>query len=226
MTHRDLSIATPGAPLEDTGARLFAEGAGGRPVLLAHGAGVPMDSPFMQHVAEGIAAGGHPVLTFNYSYAERMHREEKRRPPDRRPILELVHRAALAWLGERYDALPVLAGKSLGGRMSSYLAAEGEGAGLVFFGYPLHPAGKPEKTRSEHFPTLAQPALFLQGTRDALAQPDLLKEHLERYGGEARVEWIDDADHDFKVPKRTGRTREEVLDELVRHSLGWLADLG
>ena len=226
MSPEILELATPDAPIEAVSAELRGEDSPGTPVLLAHGAGVPMDSPFMQHVAEGLAASGrHPVLCFNYAYAERMRIEGKRRPPDRRPGLEAVHRAALAWLEERTGRRPVLAGKSMGGRMSSYLAAEGEGSGLLLYGYPLHPAAKPEKIRSEHFPSLAQPALFLQGTRDALATPALLEEQLETYGGQLAVHWIEEGDHDFAVPKRTGRSREEVLDELVRVSLEWLEGL-
>lgn len=198
----------------------------GAPILLAHGAGVPMRSEFMEAIALGLAEGGHPVLRFNYPYAERMEQSGTRRPPDRRGPLIATHRCALEQLNARYpEARPVLAGKSMGGRIASMLAAEGDdAASLVFFGYPLHPPGKPEKQRTEHFPTIAQPALFLQGDRDALAGLDLLREALETYGGQPTLEVIEGADHDFAVLRRTNLTREEVLANLVQRTLAWLAN--
>ena len=134
-----------------------------------------------------------------------------------------MHRAAHAELRERYpERRLVLAGKSMGGRMSTYLSAEGDDcAGLALFGYPLHPPGKPEKLRSEHFPAIAQPALFLQGTRDALCDLELLRRELELFGGQATVEVLEDADHDFGVLKRTGRAREEVRADLARRFEAW-----
>ena len=196
-------------------------------ILLAHGAGANMDSPFMTHIAEGLVDAGFPVLRFDYPYMQRARDQAKRLPPDRRPVLELAHRAALARLAElEPDRRILLCGKSLGARISSYLAAEdtdmGLTKGLIFLGYPLHPAGKPEKLRSEHFPALAVPALFLQGSRDALCQLPLLEDALETYGGSATLELTAEGDHDFKVPKRTGRTREEVLDDLVARIRDWV----
>ncbi|MFT5049448.1 MAG: putative alpha/beta-hydrolase family hydrolase [Chlamydiales bacterium] len=192
-------------------------------ILLAHGAGLPMDSPFMTTIAAGLAAAGYPVLRFNYAYAERMQREGTRRPPDRRPRLEQVHLAALGALRDRAPGRPViLAGKSMGGRMSSLLAAEGEPcSGLAFFGYPLHPARKTDRLRSEHFPDIRQPSLFMQGTRDVLCQLDLLERELGNLGGHVTLRRIEDADHDFKVPKRAGRSRDELLAELVQNAVSW-----
>lgn len=192
-------------------------------VLLGHGAGAPMTSDFMATVAAGLAQRGLPVLRFNYVFSELAQREGKRRPPDRKPVLLDVQRAAASTLRERFgERRLLLAGKSMGGRMSTYMAAEGdEAAGLVLFGYPLHPPGKPEKLRSEHFAAIAQPALFLQGTRDALCTLELLHQELETYGGEATVSEIEDADHDFSVLKRTGRTREQVLTDLVEQVDAW-----
>ncbi len=197
--------------------------AGRSVVLLAHGAGVPMDSPFMEHVAAGLADAGLPVLRFNYTYAERMRIEQKRKAPDRKPKLLAVHRAALATLRARYPGRGVvLAGKSMGGRMASYLVAEGEAcAGLAFLGYPLHPQGKPDKPRSEHFPELKVPALFLVGTRDALSKLDVLDTALATYAGPYTKHVIEVGSHDFAVPKRAGRTRREVFAELVSTLVGW-----
>lgn len=196
----------------------------GTPILLAHGAGVPMRSEFMESMAIGLATGGHPVLRFNYPYAERMDQGASRRPPDRREPLLATHREALAALCARFpDTRPVMAGKSMGGRLASMLAVdEDKVARLLFYGYPLHPPGKPEKQRTEHFPALTQPALFLQGDRDALCDLELLKPALETYGGTPTLQVIDGADHDFGVLVKTGRTRPEVLADLVERSLDWL----
>jgi predicted alpha/beta-hydrolase family hydrolase len=225
MRTESLRVTVPHVGAEWVSATLDApEEDGGRAVVLfSHGAGAPMTSDFMQVVAEGLAARGFPVLRFNYVYSELASRTGRRRPPDRQPRLLETHREALAALRERYpERRLVLAGKSMGGRMSTYLAAEGDDcAGLALFGYPLHPPGKPERLRSEHFAAIAQPALFLQGTRDALCDLDLLRRELESFGGAATIELLDDADHDFGVPKRTGRTRAEVLADLVERFDGW-----
>ncbi|MFT4647194.1 MAG: putative alpha/beta-hydrolase family hydrolase [Glaciecola sp.] len=195
--------------------------------LLAHGAGLDMSSDFMAYIAQGLAAAGFPVMRFNYAYSERMDRGGNRRPPDRRPMLEAVHRGALEFLRRRYpDARVVLAGKSMGGRMASYLTAEGvDAAALCCFGYPLYPPGKPEKLRSEHFPTIAQPALFLQGTRDTLCDLELLKPALETYGGQSTLEIIEGADHGFRVLKKLNLSDEEVQDDLVQRTVKWVESL-
>jgi predicted alpha/beta-hydrolase family hydrolase len=190
---------------------------GGSVILLAHGAGAGMDSDFLVTIATELAKRGFPVLRFNYAYSERMAREGKRRPPDRRPRLEAVHSAALLLLQERYPMRRiVLAGKSMGGRIASYLSATGaDDSALLFLGYPLHPQKKPEKLRSEHFGALTVPTLFLEGTRDPLCDLDLLRRELETFSGTATLRVIEGADHDFRVLKRSGRTRDDVLVELV-----------
>lgn len=192
-------------------------------LLLAHGAGFGLDSPWMERVALGLAARGFPVLRFNYPYRERAAREKRDVPPDRAPVLEAAHAAALATLAERAGGKRmILAGKSMGGRIGTHIAAKGEHcAGLVLFGYPLHPPGQTHKTRSEHFPTIAQPALFLQGTRDEFAELELLRAALARYGGRATLEVIEGADHGFHVPKKSGRTDEEVLEFLLDRVARW-----
>ena len=186
-------------------------------VLLAHGSGLHMDSPFQEAIAAGLLAQGFSVLRFNYPYRELALREGKNRPPDRAPVLEAVHEQALLALRERSAGIRVvLAGKSLGGRISTHLAAKDEScSGLVLLGYPLHPAGKPEKLRHEHFPAIVQPALFLQGTRDALCDLALLRSALQRFGGRATLEVIEDADHSFHVRKSSGRDDAGVLKELL-----------
>jgi hypothetical protein len=192
-------------------------------ILLAHGAGFGLDSPWMEAVARGLAARGFLVMRFNYPYRERAARERRDLPPDRADVLEAAHAAALAALVERAGTRRViLAGKSMGGRISTHLAAKGEHcAGLVLFGYPLHPPKQPAKTRSEHFPAIAQPALFLQGTRDEFAELELLRTALARYGGRATLEVIEGADHGFHVPKKSGRTDDEVRELLLDRVARW-----
>lgn len=201
------------------------EDAGRAVILLAHGAGVGMESPFMVEAAESLCAEGFPVLRFHYAYAQRMLDEGKRRPPDRRPLLEAVHRQAAATLRARFPGRRLLlAGKSMGGRMSSYLVAAGEPAdGLVFFGYPLHPPKRPDRLRSEHFGDLNIPALFLQGTRDALCDLDLLRDALTRYAGPAHLHVVEGADHGFAFLKRSGRTADEIRSELISEVVSWEA---
>ena len=188
-------------------------------VLLAHGAGAGQDHPGVTAIRDGLAERGHPVLTFNYPYME-----AGRRFPDRQPVLLACHRAAAAWLRRRFPAF-VMAGRSMGGRMASYLAAAGEGcAGLVFYGYPLHPAGKPDRIRADHLPEVLVPMLFLTGSRDALALPDLVDRWLaplER----ATIEIIPHADHVFRVPKRSGRTQEQVIEWMVERTSEWMSTL-
>lgn len=185
-------------------------------LLLAHGAGAGATHPFLQAVAQGLAARGLAVLRFHYAYAERALREGRQRPPDRRPVLESVHQSALNTLRARFpDRRVLLGGKSMGGRMGTYLAAGGaDCAGLVLVGYPLHPPGRPEKLRSEHFGTIAQPALFLQGTRDALCDLELLTPALETWGGRVTLHVVEGADHGFEVLKKSGRTHAEVIEEI------------
>lgn len=224
-----LTVPVPDEPIEAVEALLDLPDAdpGGPVVLLAHGAGAPMESEFLEEVARGLVAEGLPVLRFRYAYTERAAREGRRLPPDRMPRLEAVHRAALAVLRERFPERPViLAGKSMGGRVSTHLAAAGEPcAGVALLGYPLHPAGKPERLRVEHFPEVTAPCLFLQGTRDALCDLERLDEHLPELGGPWTLHLVEGGDHSFAVPKRSGRTPAEVRSELAARIAGWARGL-
>ena len=186
-------------------------------ILLANGAGLHLDAPWMRSVADGLVERGFPVLQFNYPYKERSVERRKPLPPDRAPILEAAHRRALDALNERSGKRrTILAGKSLGARISTHLAAkDAPCAALVLFGYPLHPPKRPEKLRHEHFPAIVQPALFLQGTRDALCDLTLLTESLRTFGGRATVEVVEGADHGFHVLERSGRTEDEVLGAML-----------
>lgn len=193
------------------------------PVLLAHGAGVDMTSDFMRDVALALAERGHPVLRFRYPYMEVMASSGGRRPPDRMPALEACHLAAALALGERVEGRSaIFAGKSMGGRVGSHLARAGIPCrALAFFGYPLHPADKPSKLRDEHFVDLDMPALFLQGTRDKLADLTVLRRSLESYAGEATLQIIEGANHSFQVPMAQKRKPLEVRTDLAERLHVW-----
>lgn len=218
-----------------------ATGERGRAILLAHGAGAPMEHPFMESVATGLSERGFPVLRFEYPYMARARAQQRRLPPDRLPALAEAHRRALGLLREHTDNRPVLlSGKSMGARLSTLLAAgaadlSARGAeassdpipcdGLILFGYPLHPAGKPERLRDAHFPNLTQPSLFFQGTRDALCDLRLLAASLQKMAGTATVEVVDGADHGFHLPKRFSASGDEVIESMLVIADGWEGDL-
>lgn len=186
-------------------------------MVLATGAGTGQDHPGVAGLADRLAAAGIEVLTFDYAY-----RAAGRPFPDRPAVLLDVHRAAIASVRrEGLDAV-VLAGRSMGGRMSTMLAAEGEPCdAVVAFGYPLHPAGKPDRLRVEHLPRLDVPTLFVTGTRDALARPELVDRHLAPLPV-ATLRLVEGADHSFRT---RGVDGEVMLDLLADHALAWLRSL-
>jgi len=165
-------------------------------LLLGHGAGSPMTTPFLGAFATAIAELGVSVLRFDFPYVE-----AGRKAPDRAPVLVEATCRAFDLAVARADGLPVLAGgRSMGGRIASMATAEGmPAAGLVFLAYPLHPPGRPEKIRDAHLYGIAAPMLFLQGTRDPFAQPDLLAAVLGRLGDRAEYRPIQGGDHAFRV---------------------------
>jgi len=225
MPTTELELAFPGGPGETLPALYDRPARAARSsfVLLAHGAGAGMDSDFMTRFAGELVGAGFPVLRFEYAYRARMRREGGRRPPDRAPTLLAAHRAAIAACRRRRRGRRLLlVGKSLGGRMASMLAAEGEPCdGLCLLGYPLHPAKQPQKLRSAHFADVAQPALFLQGTRDALCDLKLMRRELRRFRGAHELSLLPEADHDFKVPKRSGLDRAAVIALLASRFEHW-----
>jgi predicted alpha/beta-hydrolase family hydrolase len=213
--------------IELAGARVSgsfeASGGGASAILLAHGAGVDVEHPWMRAISSALVRRGFDVLRFRYPYMERAVREGVPLPPDRAPVLEETHLAALEELKRRApDKRWLLAGKSLGGRIATHVAAKGaEARGLVLFGYPLHPPRQPEKERSEHFAALVQPALFLQGTRDQFGRPDELRRALARYAGRATLSVVEGGDHSFELPASARRPVEDVLDELAERIAAW-----
>jgi predicted alpha/beta-hydrolase family hydrolase len=181
-----------------------------RTIVLAHGAGAPMDSPFLSHFARGLAARGLRVVRFEFPYMQ-AHRSGRRLPPDRPPVLRACWREVVSELGgaERL----VIGGKSLGGRIASLVADEVSARGLVCLGYPFHPPGKPQALRVEHLRTLRTPTLIVQGACDPLgSQEDVAGYSLSPA---IRVHWIADGDHSLKPRVRSGRTEAQNLDEAV-----------
>jgi predicted alpha/beta-hydrolase family hydrolase len=192
-------------------------------ILLAHGSGIDMEHPWMELAAAALVARGFAVMRFRYAYMQRAHELGRVQPPDRAPKLEAVHEAALTELRRRLEPRRVLlAGKSLGARVATLIAAKGAPAhGLVLYGYPLHPPRKPEQLRVEHFPMLVQPALFLLGTRDEFSTPEELRHALTRYAGRCTVEVVEGADHGFEVPKAARQPLEVTLQRLAERVDLW-----
>lgn len=180
-----------------------------RPVILAHGAGAPMDSPFMNAIAEGLADKGHRVVRFEFPYMRRRREDGKKRGPDRAAVLIDCWRE----VAQQFDSPLAVGGKSMGGRIASMLADELGAAALVCFGYPFHPAGKPENTRIEHLQSLATPALILQGERDALGSREEVAAY--RLAETIQFHWLGDGDHSFKPRKKSGRTEQQNWEEAV-----------
>ncbi|MGD2059535.1 MAG: dienelactone hydrolase family protein [Acidimicrobiia bacterium] len=189
------------------------EGSGRLGILLAHGAGTDQKHPQIAMLRSGLAAGGHMVMSFNYPYTERGGKR-----PDRQEKLLACHRAAADYLAADVDSL-VLAGRSMGGRMGTYLVADGYPAdALVLYAYPLHPAGKPERLRIDQFTDISIPMLFFQGTRDALARMDLFEEHIAPLP-HAGVEILEGAGHG---PRGGGWTLETMTARYVSGTLAFL----
>jgi predicted alpha/beta-hydrolase family hydrolase len=191
-----------------------------RLLVLAHGAGAGMSHPFMAKLAEELAGVGMATLRYQFPYME-----ERRRVPDPPAVLTATVVAAVRAAAEAAPGLPLLAGgKSMGGRMTSQAAAEHplDGVrGLVFFGFPLHPPKRPGTKRAEHLAKVTIPMLFLQGTRDALADLKLLRPVCAKLGSRATLHIIETADHSFHVLKSSGRTDEQVLRELAETTASW-----
>lgn len=189
-------------------------------VILAHGAGAPMDTPFMQAMAEGLAAGGLRVIRFEFPYMAQRRVDGKKRPPN--PMPKLIERFQEAVdHAEAGDRL-ILAGKSMGARVASHLTQAGRAAGAMCLGYPFHPPGKPEKTRLEPLQG-DRPVLIAQGTRDPFGKPD----EVAAYGlpDHVQVAWIEDGDHSLKPRKASGRTEPQNWQAAVEAMLGFVGAL-
>jgi uncharacterized protein len=192
--------------------------------VLAHGAGAGMAHPFLESVARALMARGMATLRYQFPYTEAGGRR-----PDPPGVLLATVRAAVARARELMTGIPLLAGgKSMGGRMTSNAAADRplDGvAGLVFLGFPLHRPKHPAIDRAEHLERVTVPMLFLQGTRDDLADLELIREVTAGLGPRATLHVVDGADHSFAVLKRSGRTGADVLEELADTIAAWARSL-
>jgi uncharacterized protein len=188
--------------------------------VFAHGAGAGMAHSFMTNFADGLAARGIATLRYQFPY---MEQGSKR--PDTPKVAHATVRAAVAQAAQCLPGLPLFAGgKSFGGRMTSQAQALSPlpgVRGLVFVGFPLHPAGKPADERATHLFEIDRPMLFLQGTRDELAALDLLQPLLTRLGERATLALFEDADHSFHVRTRSGRTDGQTLEAMLDAMAGW-----
>jgi predicted alpha/beta-hydrolase family hydrolase len=191
-------------------------------VVLAHGAGAPMNTPFLNTVARGLAADGFRVARFEFPYM-RARRETGRKggAPDREPILRNAWKDVVAELGGGGGL--VIGGKSMGGRIASMVADEVGARGLVCLGYPFHPPGRPEKLRTAHLETLSTPALIVQGTRDAFGTKEDVAGY--RLSPAIRVAWLEDGDHSWKPRASSGRTEAQNMAEGVTAVREFLATL-
>lgn len=190
-------------------------------VVLAHGAGAPMDAPWMTDVAQGLAEHDIRVVRFEFPYMARRRETGKRGPPDRAPVLLEAWRSVIAEIGTP-DQL-IIGGKSMGARMATMVADMEGVAGLLCFSYPFHPAGRPEKTRTEHLGTLLTPTLIMQGTRDPLGNSDDVAGY--DLSAAIKVLWLEDGDHDLKPRKASGRTHAQNLAEAVEAAAAFAASL-
>lgn len=194
-----------------------------RLLVLGHGAGADMRHRFMEEFAAALAARDVATLRYQFPYAEKGSRRI-----DPQPILLATVRAAVVFARETAPDLTLFAGgKSMGGRMTSLAASARslEGVrGLVFLGFPLHPAGQPSIERAAHLAGVTAPMLFLQGTRDALAGLELLRPVIDGLGERATLHVVDGADHGFAVLKRSGRDAAAVRDELAATAVSWMEE--
>ena len=178
-------------------------------LVLGHGAGQDMDSPFMTAIARSVGAEGIRVVRFNFPYMTRARREGGKRPPDREAVLLDAFRAVVA--AQPAGRQVFVGGKSLGGRMASLVADAVGAAGLVCLGYPFHPPGRPEQLRTAHLEGLRTPTLICQGTRDPFGNQGEISGY--SLSNKIEMNWIDEGDHSFKARKSSGRTEAQNLAE-------------
>lgn len=189
-------------------------------LLLAHGAGTPMDSPFMEACATGLAAAGVRVTRFEFPYMAARRETGTKRPPDREAVLLDTWRRVV-----RDSDRPVaIGGKSMGGRMASMVADEVGAAALVCLGYPFHAPGRPGAPRVQHLLGLRTPALIVQGTRDPFGRPGEVAGYGLPVG--IRVHWLEDGDHDLRPRKASGRTVSQNWEEAIAAVASFLAGAG
>ena len=186
--------------------------------ILGHGAGQGMNSPFMNYFQAELTSRGFLTIKFNFDYME-----QKRRMPDPQPKLQARYRAVVAdVVAEHKPKQLIIGGKSMGGRVASYIAGDiPEVKGLVFLGYPLHPPGKPDKMRDAHLYGLGKPMLFISGTKDTFAERPLLERVVGQIGEHSTLVWIEGGDHSLKTSKK-GTDSLRIAAEKIEEWIGTL----
>jgi uncharacterized protein len=214
----EIRIGTPGG---ETSASVH--GQGRTTLVLGHGAGGNRRHAALVRLADALAGTGRRVVLYNFLYTER-----RQKRPDPPAVLEATTRAVGEHVRNIFGTERLVhGGRSMGGRIASQVVAAGAPAdGLVFLAYPLHPPGQPEKLRDRHLDGITVPMLFVQGTRDAFARPDLLDAVLVRLGSRARLHRVEGGDHSFGVPKSSGRKAGEVDAEILAAVREWLDAIG
>ena len=205
----------------ERGELLFDGPAGARHTLVfAHGAGAPMDAPWMMDITARLAVAGLRVVRFEFPYMRERRASGQRRVPNPPKVLMSSWAHAIEHAIDDLDAADgqgrrrlLIGGKSMGGRIASMIADEAGGGGLVCLGYPFHPPGRPEKLRTTHLTDLRTPTLILQGTRDPFGRPEEVAEYT--LSDAIRVHWLEDGDHSLKPRVKSGRTLEQNLAEAV-----------
>lgn len=208
------------SPGKSVGTRFVASD-GSLGMVLAHGAGTDQDHRLVVGLRDRLAAAGVPVLTFDYPYTA-----EGRRRPDRAEVLLACHRAVVEHATDRFGSVPVVGGRSMGGRMATMLAAGGGTvAGVAAYAYPLHPPGRLDRLRVDHLPAIEVPVLMVVGERDTMCD-GVVYDATVRGLPQVTTHVLADADHSWRVPKRTGRTEADVMDEAVAATVVWMGSLG
>ncbi len=190
--------------------------------IFAHGAGNDMSSPFIVTISQHLQERGISVIRFNFPY-----KVQGKKMPDRAEVLENSWRRVIEWVTARFDFDGLfIGGKSMGGRVAATIAGEFAAVdGVIFLGYPLHPAGKFDSQRDEYLLPLEKPMLFVQGTRDPLARMDLLQDTLNHIRDRATLHWVEGGDHSFRVLVRQGISYPEVLQQVANRVADWIAEV-
>ena len=211
-------------PVSDTTALVYAaERRASASLILGHGAGADQHSAFMVEFAHALSELGLDVVTFNFFYTE-----QKRKVPDRAPVLEACYRGVIASVREHLESARhalFIGGKSMGGRIATQVAAADATlpiAGLVLLGYPLHPPGQPQKLRDAHLPSVGRPMLFVQGSRDAFGTPDELAPILARLSPSPTVHVVEGGDHSFKLGRKDPVRQTAVHADIQKHIVAWI----
>lgn len=183
------------------------------PLILAHGAGAPADSEFMECLAGALMSEGVATFRFEFPYMERRREDGRKRPPDRQAVLLGRFREIIRQIAG--EGRVVIGGKSMGGRVASLLAAEPDMgkfvAGCACFGYPFHPPGKPGQWRVEHFGRFFCPVMIVQGTRDPFGRREEVENRSEVAGSDCTIHWLEGGNHDFRPPARQSETQETLI---------------